>query len=380
MRILILIPYFLPGSKYGGPVKSIKNFIKHFRQLNIRIMTSASDFGETEVYDEVTIGKWQQEQQYEVFYSRILFFDILKNVFQQQNDVIYINSFFFWRQVLPILLANYLAVTKSNFTILIAPRGELSEAALSMKCIRKKVYIYFISILMRRDNIYCQATSQKEVSEIIKKLGVNQRKILHAMNYTEIQIVDEIKPISNDHTLRIVFVSRINRKKNLKFAMSVMTKLNFSAKLDIYGYIEDPQYWEECLDVIKDLPQNVSVNYMGSLEPEAVVPKLREYEVFLFPTLGENYGHVMVEALMAGNYILTSKNTPWNQLEELNFGKNEGLELSAFVNALDAFYYSLRGHWRPDKDLVRALLIEQNKTVTGQFNTFFDGLEIKRVD
>ncbi|EJL6444735.1 hypothetical protein NMS18_002445, partial [Vibrio cholerae] len=45
--------------------------------------------------------------------------------------------------------------------------------------------------------------------------------------------------------------------------------------------------------------------------------------VFLLPTLNENYGHAIVEAMVNSNIVIISDNTPWNELN--NFG---GLAIS----------------------------------------------------
>ena len=45
-----------------------------------------------------------------------------------------------------------------------------------------------------------------------------------------------------------------------------------------------------------------------------------EHDLFLFPTLGENFGHVICEALIAGCPVLLSDQTPWRNLEEAGVG------------------------------------------------------------
>ena len=37
-----------------------------------------------------------------------------------------------------------------------------------------------------------------------------------------------------------------------------------------------------------------------------------EYDVFLFPTMAENYGHVIFEAMAGGCVPIISDRTPWN--------------------------------------------------------------------
>jgi glycosyltransferase involved in cell wall biosynthesis len=62
------------------------------------------------------------------------------------------------------------------------------------------------------------------------------------------------------------------------------------------------------------------VRYEGEIAHERVGQVFAEHDLFLFPTLGENFGHVIAEALLAGCPVLTSDQTPWRNLETLGVG------------------------------------------------------------
>jgi glycosyltransferase involved in cell wall biosynthesis len=89
---------------------------------------------------------------------------------------------------------------------------------------------------------------------------------------------------------------------------------------DIYGPAEDAEYWAECQDLIAALPPNIRVRYEGEIEHERIARVFAEHELFLLPTLGENYGHVICEALSAGCPVLISDQTPWRNLEAEGVG------------------------------------------------------------
>lgn len=78
--------------------------------------------------------------------------------------------------------------------------------------------------------------------------------------------------------------------KNVKLAIEVVCKMKSKVIFDIYGPLEQPEYWDECLQVIKTAPDNVTVNYCGQLLPMDVGACFRKYDCFLFPTLNEKYG------------------------------------------------------------------------------------------
>jgi glycosyltransferase involved in cell wall biosynthesis len=53
---------------------------------------------------------------------------------------------------------------------------------------------------------------------------------------------------------------------------------------------------------------------------------LFEYHFFILPTLGENFGHVFIEALAAGCPLIISDRTPWLNLEKQRIGWDLPLE------------------------------------------------------
>ena len=53
------------------------------------------------------------------------------------------------------------------------------------------------------------------------------------------------------------------------------------------------------------------MTYHGELQPDAVVTTFARYDAFAFPTLGENFGHVIAESLSAGCAVICSDQTPW---------------------------------------------------------------------
>jgi len=138
--------------------------------------------------------------------------------------------------------------------------------------------------------------------------------------------------------LRVVFLSRISPMKNLEGALRMLAMTSMPMSLDIYGNQESAEYWKECERLMRGLPPHVTVTYHGNVPPDEVINVMASYDLFFLPTLGENFGHVILEALLAGCPVLISDRTPWRQLQE----KRAGYELSldrpqAFAEALEKF-------------------------------------------
>ena len=78
--------------------------------------------------------------------------------------------------------------------------------------------------------------------------------------------------------------------------------------------------WAQCQSMIKTLPTNININYIGEVNPQKIPSLLTNYDLFFLPTLNENYGHVIVEALSSGCPVLISDQTPWKEVEKYNCG------------------------------------------------------------
>ena len=136
--------------------------------------------------------------------------------------------------------------------------------------------------------------------------------------------------------LKAVFVSRISPKKNLLGAIEMLAKVGVPLIYDIYGPIEDQHYWGACQEKIRALPSNVQVNYKGPLSPHEVIKTISGYDVFFMPTKGENFGHVIAEALCAGLPLLIADTTPWRGLPAKGLGWDLPLaDQSAFVSIIE---------------------------------------------
>ena len=123
-------------------------------------------------------------------------------------------------------------------------------------------------------------------------------------------------------------------------AINLMKGVRGNVQFDIYGPKENEDYWKECENAIKILPENVRVNYCGVLSHNEIHRTFCQYDAFLFPTLSENYGHVIAESLVTGCIPIISDQTPWTDMNEAGAGwaiplSNEQSFKSAIQEVID---------------------------------------------
>lgn len=331
-KILIFIAHYLPGTKMGGPLTSIKNITTSLSaHFDFYILTFDRDLGETMPYPEIITNNWVKLGSCQVCYipkNKTSLFQIFKQIRELNPDIIYANSLFDPIFSISIILAQKLKLIGDK-KLIIAPRGELYNEALNFKKWKKKVFLGAAKICKLYKNIEWQATNEQERLMIIEKLKVEPWRIKVAriiptktlpMSYNT---CGQLEPENN---LKIIFLARISKDKNLPFALKVLSKVKSQVQYDIYGPIEDNDIWDNCIELINLLPSNIKVEYKGMLSHEFVKETLSNYQLFFMPTFAENFGHSIAESLSVGTPVLISDNTPWKGLSEKGLGWDINLE------------------------------------------------------
>ncbi|OCA84924.1 hypothetical protein A8L44_09405 [Bacillus sp. FJAT-27986] len=331
--------YYVPGVKGGGPIQSIKNLVDNLSdKIDFYIITSDRDLGDEKPYSNIQTDSWIQVGNSKVYYTRNSELSLVKtkNIINSVDfDLIYLNSFFSYKYTtVPLLLRKINKISRKP--VIIAPRGQFSSGALSLKRAKKEFYIKFTKALSLYKNVIWHATAKTEKEDIQKIIGKDKRIIIANNLTANYKQMEYDKPLEKKKgELKIVFISRVHPKKNLKMAIEFLKNIKGKVEFSIYGPLEDKLYWAECQKIIKDLPNNIAVSYKGIVTHTDVIKTFKQNHIFLFPTLGENFGHVISEALIGGCPIIISDQTPWRKLESTKIGWDINLKDEVeFVNSI----------------------------------------------
>jgi len=322
IEVLVFSHYYLPGYKAGGALRTLVNMVDQIGgDVKFKIVTLDRDLGDLNQYQNVRVNQWNEVGKALVYYQSKVF-SLFKFIYLLRNtsyDVIYLNSFFDYNYSIKVLL--FRIFVKSNKPIILAPRGEFSEGALKIKSTKKSFYLKIAKMSSLYKTVVWQASSKYEQEDILNT-GLAQN-ILVVPDMSKV-LTDKIPyqqgRIKEEGVFKMCFISRISRMKNLDFALRVIARLKHKVKFDIYGPKEDCEYWGECELIIKEMPCNVDVNYFGTVNHDDVVSIFGNYDLFFLPTHGENYGHVIIESMLAGTPVLISDKTQWSDLLERNVG------------------------------------------------------------
>ena len=333
--ILTLVRHYMPGYKWGGPVRSIANLVRHLGdQFEFKIITMDRDMGDTEPYPNIEVDAWNTVGKSKVYYISpgvCLLNRLSRLILTTPHDVIYLNSFFDPICTLWTLL-NIRLGRIPLIPVILASRGELAESALVVKRWKKYPFLAIVRKIGFYRNVIWQASSEYERNDIIREIGEYSKDIVVAANFSQkVFVAPDISSqdisVSNLNTqiisnkqIRVVFLSRIAQVKNLDFALRVLRRVSARVEFNIYGPKEDPSYWDQCESLIAALPGNISVSYKGEVQHSQVAGIMAAHDLLFFPTQGENFGHVIVEALAVGTPLLIANTTPWRNLQQAGVG------------------------------------------------------------
>ncbi len=325
--VLVLCPHFEPAYKAGGVVRTLKNFIDMLKgNVEFSVVSSDRDLGDKSSFSNIKINEFMHADGFNTAYSKGYFWYVIflcKVVFSRckQFDYVYLNGMFSFKySILPLVLFK---IFYPSAKIICAIRGEASTFALEKSSFKKDYFLKFSKLIGLYKHVVFQATSNAEEIDFLTNFSFEFKSILlvqdpvskpkSTLNKTKLSFEQE-------KSLKIAMIGRVSPVKNIDFALKVLMSLNSSVVLHIFGPIEDENYWHECLMLIDLLPDNVCVVYEGAVPPNTLADRLSDFDLLFHPSRGENFGHVIYEALSLGVPVLTSDKTPWENLEQSNIG------------------------------------------------------------
>ncbi len=326
-KVMVFCDYYLPGFKSGGGMWTVVNLVDHFREsYDFYIVTRNHDGkADKKPYDSVKTGEWNSVGSGKVFYLKAgqltvrAFRDLLREV---TPDIVFLNSVFSMPSI------TFLRARKSSrlseIPVIVSPCGELAGATLKFKAVKKGLFLKYAKLSGLYRDVIWRASFESDAIEIRAAMGkgievycapdLPPKTILPGFNLSD-------KPEKRRGAVRLVFVSRLVRKKNLHYLLERLSSCTSGEiVLDVVGPIEDKEYWKECEAAAQKLPANIRLNVLGPMPYPETLARMQLAHFFVLPTLTENFGYVFIEALACGCPLLISNRTVWGEVTQKGSG------------------------------------------------------------
>lgn len=342
-KVLVFIDWFYPGDKAGGPVRSCVNLIQQLGdEFEFSVVTRDTDYTSAIPYTTVRSNEWNSTslnaRVYYISADQLTRQTIRRLIAETEFDYVYLNGV--WSQPFSVWPLEVLKDGGKESKVVLAVRGMLAPSAMSIKPLKKKLFLAYAKMKGIYDGITFHATNEKEATEVRTIFG-NKVKVLVAGNLPRRTAVNaesvNTHPPKTKDGLTVINIARIAPEKNTLDAIRMLRHVKSATTVHFWGATYNEAYYSACKEEVKSLPEHVVVHFHGSAESSEIHALLRNADVLFLPTRGENFGHVILESLQVGTPVLISDQTPWKNLEKQSAGWDLPLNNeSKFAQCLDA--------------------------------------------
>ena len=333
MKFILISAWFPPTSLQGGVVESSYRISTSLTDLGHEVVVICTDAGKKSSKSYASsISKKNKKAptiiRCHVFISE--FYGVTLNLYRifkaikSRPDMLIANELFSFISIVSMVFAHLLKVPYILF-----PRGALMPNVIK-KSTSKKYFIKFIgNFLVKKSNCIC-VTSEAEKQAIqylfkIKSLTIDIiSNGCYKFDFSNFFDKNEFNFLLNGSEKQriVLFLNRISKEKRLDRLMDAWDNLQSSIDNSVLVIAGDGDK-----NIIKWLNGRIQqrrlknkVLYVGPIYGDMKWRLMSRSDVFILPSMSENFGNVVTESLMSKTPVVATKGTPWAELNSYNCG------------------------------------------------------------
>ncbi len=326
--VLIAIDWYLPAFKAGGPIRSIANLVAALGdEFDFRIVCGNRDLGSPEDLD-VKPNQWIPVGQSKVRYLTeaqwtketwtALFHEI-------QPARLYLNSLYSG----PFSRLPWKVARSSGMPTTLAPRGMLGPGALAIKPLRKKAWLTLQQWTRSYGAVTWHASTDQEADEIRRWFPRGEVRI--ALNLP-VPLDPQPAPAREGQEVVLLSVGRIHPIKNYLHGVhtaNALAQKGYRVKYRLVGPVEDALEAER----LRRAAQGIDIEFIGPIPPTRMRAHFGAAHLILVPSLNENFGHSVAEAIASARPVIVSDQTVWSTMNPGRTVACLPLELDLWLDA-----------------------------------------------
>ncbi|WP_316792235.1 XrtY-associated glycosyltransferase XYAG1 [Pedobacter frigoris] len=311
MKIIHISPSYKPAWCYGGPTRSVSLLCEALTASGqqIEVLTTIAN-GNTELkiatsdpisVDGVTIRYFKRITKDHSHFSPALLYYLYKNTSSKDcKAIIHIHSWWNMTSMLSCLIAKV-----NHKRVVLSPRGMLSSYTFSTGNSFLKKIVHKVIGKKLIDYCHIHATSNQEKKDILKLQQVrNSCTIPNLIQLPEKQ-TRSLRKTLKKMPFKILFLSRIDKKKGLELLFRALAHLDFPWSLTLagdgkYGYIK----------LLKSLSDSLfissSIAWLGEISNTDKYPLIASHDLLVLFSYNENFANVVLESLSMGTPVAIS--------------------------------------------------------------------------
>jgi len=326
MKILYILGSYYPAQS-GGPNNTIHWQAKYLSKEDVDVYVASLKTGLSK--DNINNYNIELNSKNKIEGVNVYYFNYLINRYLslkfyywlfsniKKFDFVQLTSYFF-----PVTWFGALICNIHNVPFSVAPRGELEDNALKY---RRTVKLALHRIILK--TIYKRAkfilvTSDQELK--FSRQYFNNKMVFELIpNYIELSINRELSKTDVLNKKNIIFLGRLHPKKGIDnlieayFSLDEVIINNHLLLIAGTGNFNYLSYLKKLASNSKYSNRVVFVGHKQGIEKEEFYKKSK---VFVLPSYSENFGNVVLESLSFSTPVISSKYTPWKNLESNRCG------------------------------------------------------------
>jgi glycosyltransferase involved in cell wall biosynthesis len=330
MRILHVVPSYLPATRYGGPIYSVHALCVALveRGHHVEVFTTNVDgpgvsdvpVSQAVYIDGVKVTYFEASIGRRIYRSSSMGAALTTRV--SSFDVVHLHSVFLWPTSAAAAQAR-----KCGVPYVLAPRGMLVRDLISSKSsLLKSVWIRLFERRNLANASAIHVTSKVEADEITA-LGLPMPHVAVMPNGVEVPDLSCNSELTDDagslpHPL-ILSLGRISWKKGLDSLIKALAHVP-DATLVIAGNDEE-NYTSVLHGIASQLQLTDRIKFIGPIYGDAKWRLIKHADVFVLPSKNENFGNAVLEAMACGVPVIV---TPGVGLASIIEAANAGLVCS----------------------------------------------------
>lgn len=313
MFVLHIVPYYWPAVRYGGPIRSVHGLCKRLAGLGHRVTVLTTDVdgpGRLEVPTDRPVMLDGVEVRYLPvgWPRRITRTPAMRAELRRRlpsMDLVHLHAVWQWPTWIGARMAE-----RANLPYVVSPRGMLVRELIEKKSPRaKKAWLALVdrATLARAAFIHC--TSEIEAAEI-RALGLDLAPIAVVPNGVDLpdreppsRLVEEVWA-AVPRGRRILFLGRVNWEKGIDRLIRAMSDVR-DGELIVAGNDEEGAM-PGLARLSGELGLERRVRFIGAVEGERKWALLSGADLLVLPSLSENWGLVVTEALAVGTPVVVT--------------------------------------------------------------------------
>ena len=305
MKILHVVPTYLPAVRYGGPIFSVHALCRALAEGGdeVEVYTTNVDgpgtldvpIGERQVLDGVGVTYFPVTSPRRLYRSPALGSALAEGV--RTFDLVHLHSTFLW----PTQRAAR-AAESAGVLFVLSPRGMLCPELIEERGRRRKrAWIRLFEQRTWERAAFLHATSGLEERDL-RRLGV-RTPIEVVPNGVDLPATHVVESRSDPaRPLELLFLGRLSWKKGLADLIDALRGLP-PCRLVLAG--PDDEGLREALEArAREHGVASRLRFAGCVQGDAKERLLRSADALVLPSHGENFGNVVLEALAAGTPVL----------------------------------------------------------------------------